>query len=374
MIFTSTIFTCIILYLHYEYFLSGELVQPAEGPSLVMSLDEMEIGEESVKKDMFSAAVDAMTVHGVVYGYPTLLCGNLVTSIDPVSTKTCPINQGSASEFTYKCALRTCEENFIDSQTTEFDSFKRLLIGKMNDKDGWYLPYIYLDGYIDRHGKTSLKQAVNELENGEVDDDLCKELNRFIDLCKTTGTNKNECKSGSVSSSAAQESVVNRESVLMFSYSEKLAEVLKRCNHDSSRQPQALASVSLGEENILLQFTDGLVVSRERWEAHSKDERNAIKKFVKFFTSPTFRYKLAYGFDLNVPQVRYLLIPNKDFYKMPFPAAYDPIYRDASKFLNNAVPAPALRNKSSIQSLLSNKCLKPDLHGKRDMPSRKSEL
>ena len=359
-------------------FYSGEFVKP-EGINipLVMSLDEMGI-KGSIEKDMLPAAVEAMTVDEKIYGYPTLLCGNVVTSIaighGPVSTEECPINQGSVPLTEYKNALKTCKKNLIDSG---IDTFKTLVIGKMNDRGGWYLPYIYLDGYIDKHGKSSLMKAVKDLEvHRRVDKDLCKELNWFVDLCQTQGTNENKCRDGSVPTHGVQDSIVNRESVLMFSFSEKLAEVLKRCDHRCT--PHVfLASVPLGDKNIFLQFTDGLVVSKERWIAHDKDKKDAIEQSVKFFTSSSFRYKLAYGFDLNKPQVRYLLMPNKGFYETPFPSAYDPIYRDAFTFLKEAVPAPALKNKSDIQTLLETECLQPDatrLSKRRVAPRPKNEL
>lgn len=72
----------------------------------------MNIGE-NIKRDMFSAAVEAMTVDETTYGYPTLLCGNFISSIGPVTTEKCPINKGAASQSVYQEALNTCKANFI---------------------------------------------------------------------------------------------------------------------------------------------------------------------------------------------------------------------------------------------------------------------
>ena len=349
----------------------GELVKPKDSQNpLVMSLDEMGL-MGSIEVDMFPAAVEAMTEDGTIYGYPTLLCGNVVTSIDPVSTAKCPIDKGRASLTDYKDAFETCRENFLDSSETDSDT---LLVGKMNDNDGWYLPYIYLDGYIDIYGKSSLAKAVEKLEKESVDSEVCEELRWFIGLCQTQDKTKNKCKDGSMSTSDIQESIINHKAVVMFSFSEKLSEVLKKC--PTTRTPQALASVSLGNQNnFMLQFTDGVVVSRERWMEYEEDKRDAIRQFVQMFTSSTFRYKLAYGVDLKKPQVRYLLMPNKDFYEAPSPAAFDPIYMNAQKFLEEAVPAPALKNKSKVQELLESiKCLKSSTPTKRGLPKRKSEL
>jgi hypothetical protein len=350
----------------------GELVKPEDSQtSLVMSLDEMGL-KGSIEKDMFPAAVEAMTKDRIIYGYPTLLCGNVVTSIGPVSTTKCPINRGHASLAVYKKAFETCKNSFLDFPRARSEI---LLVGKMNDDDGWYLPYIYLDGYIDKYGKSSLAKAVEELEGKKiVDSEVCKELNWFVGLCQTQGKDENKCKDGSISTSDIQDSIINRKGVVMFSFSEKLAEVLKKCS-DNSRKPQALASVSLGDDNYMLQFTDGLVVSRERWMAHEEDERDAIKQFVRMFASLRFRYKLAYGVDLNKRQVRYLLIPNKAFYEAPSPAAFDTIYMNARMFLEEAVPAPALKDKSKIQKLLESECLQSSTpNKKRALPKRKSEL
>lgn len=352
--------------------LAGELVKPEDSQNpLVMSLDEMGL-KGSIEADMFSAAVEAMTEDGTIYGYPTLLCGNVVTSIDPVLIKDCPINKGRASLTEYKKALETCKKNFVDSSKSE-----TLLVGKMSDNYGWYLPYIYLDGYIDKNGKSSLAKAVKELEeNNVVDNALCEELRWFIDLCRNQINGVNRCKDGSISDNDIKESIIGAKGVVMFSFSEMLSEILKFCPTciRGLRTPQALASVSLGDQNYMLQFTDGVVISRERWMAHEEDKRDAIKQFVKMFTSSAFRYKLAYGVDLKKPQVRYLLIPNKDFYEAPSPAAFDPIYMNAQKFLEEAVPAPALKNKTVVQELLKSECLKFSTITIRSLPKRKSEL
>ena len=140
----------------------GELVKSEDSQnSLVMSLDEMGL-KGSIEADMFPAAAKAMTEDGtiILYGYPTLLCGNVVTSIDPVLTTKCPIDQGCASLTEYKNAFETCKDNFLDSPET--DSETLLVLGKMSDDDGWYLPYIYLHGYIDKNGELSLTKAVED--------------------------------------------------------------------------------------------------------------------------------------------------------------------------------------------------------------------
>lgn len=65
-------------------------------------------------------------------------------------------------------------------------------------------PIIYLDGYIDQYGasESSLKTALNNLEEGIVDTDVCEKLRWLFGLCKNSDTSENKCKDGTVSSSA----------------------------------------------------------------------------------------------------------------------------------------------------------------------------
>ena len=72
--------------------------------------------------------------------------------------------------------------------------------------------------------------------------------------------NEHKCTEGSVSSSDIANSTVGYESVLKFSFSEKFkANIILKNTNNNQCGPQTLASVSLDNENVLLQFTDGLV-------------------------------------------------------------------------------------------------------------------
>ena len=349
-------------------------INPTE--SLIMTVNEMSasIGGNfcNINENMFKAAVDAMHMHGKSYGYPTLLCGNFVTSIGPASTAECPINQGRVPFDDYHKALETCKKNFVEPSWSDYET---VLLGKMSDEGGWYLPFIYLDGYVDIHGRDSVAKALGELLaiDGEVDTFLCKRLQWFTDLCRNIETGEISCTKKFDNKDIIIDNVKNHKSLLMFSFSEILATLTKATGYD--RKSYALTSVSMGPENNLLQFTDGLVVSRSQWDS----KQVAISEFIKFFTSTSFRYKLAYGFDLNRPQIRYLLMPNKDFYDKT-PAQYDPIYSDAFPLLQRAVPAPPLskQDRKDIQDLLNKKCITPSMGAKANpkykAPGRKTEL
>ena len=327
-----------------------------------MTLSEMDKGG-GITWNMFSSAMEAVSLNGDKYGFPTLLCGNLVSSIGPVSATECPIKQGRVAYSEYHRAFTSCKKNFIESS---WSSYSIPMVGKMMGE--WYLPFIYLDGYIDMHGRNSIGTALKELKEKKVDGELCKHLTWFTEQCRDK-KGQNKCET--ISSTDIKKMIKNHESLMMFSFSEKLSEVLKDVHFD--RQAYALTSVSLGDENYMLQFTDALVVSRKQWEMNTK-QSEAIHMFAKFFTRTRFRYKLAYGFDLEKPQVRYLLMPNRDFYEKT-PAAYDPIYKDALPFLQEAVPAPGLsdHDRSAIQKLLKEKCIKPK-KGQSKIPGHKTEL
>lgn len=325
---------------------------------------DMEEVEPNINiSQFFPASIKAGMYEETLYAYPTLVCGNFITSVTPASESNCPIS-GVQSYQEYKHSLETCRNNLMGNRTT----YKRLVEGKMNDSDGWYLPYIYLDGYIDIHGANGLDEGVKKLKSGEVDQSLCERLRWFIGLCNDS--KESVCVNGK----ASDNSVVNHESVLKFSFSEKLSEDVKKLL-STDRLVFGLSSVSMGDGNALLQFTDSLVVSKTRWKRRDKF-RNAIRKFIDFYTSLRMRYKIAYGFDLMQPQIRYLLVPNKEFYTKTA-AVYDPIYKNAHEFLKGAVPAPAFtfEERKKMQHVLNTECLvdKKSKTQAKD-PERKTEL
>ena len=328
-------------------------------PNILVNLSVID-PSGNMTQNMFPAAMDAVTKNVYKLGFPTLLCGNFITSIGPVSATECPIKQGRVAYSEYQEAIACCKKNFIESS---WSSYSTPLVGKM--MGAWYLPFIYLDGYIDMYGREFLTTAVHKLKQGKVDVELCKHLRWFTGQCCNTG-GENKCTDDEVSSDDIPNMIKNYTSLMMFSFSERLSEVLKDVDFD--RQAYALTSVSMGDENYLLQFTDALVVSRSQWEM-STEQSEAIRMFAEFFTDTKFRYKLAYGFDLDKPQVRYLLMPNRDFYEKT-PAAYDPIYKDAFPFLQEAVAAPGLSQQelSAMATLLKNQCINPPVNQMLNWP------
>ena len=321
-----------------------------------------EIGAQIEWDNMFPAAIEAGRRAYTQFAYPTLLCGNFILAMTPASPDDCPIACGTTSFFEYKSALETCQSNLMG-----WSPYKRLVAGKMSDKHGWYLPYIYLDGYIDIYGARSLQTGIEELEKGNVDATLCQRLRWFTGLCNYEGGQPKNICLDPPKGYDFEKDVVEHQSVLQFSFSEKLslhAKLIADSDRlDSDQLVDGLSSVSMGEDNILLQFTDSLVVSKKQWTDADPEKNAAIREFIQMFTSLQMRYKIAFGFDLNIPQTRYLLMPLKTFYSRT-EAAYNPIYRDAALFLQNAVPAPVLNNKEKLQEILIKKCMNADLDKK----------
>ena len=295
-----------------------------------------------------SAAKDAVTVDGKVYGYPTLVCGNFIVGLSPGK---CPLNFIASSYIPFYYGLEACQY-FLHS------SYQRIFGGKMNSESGWYLPYLYIDGYIDVHGKSSAQTAVDDVVNsGKIDETVCERLSWLINTCRGE-SQSNKCYEnfeGSYvnSSKNVYTDIANEETLFFFGFSEITAAVMQKADGVS---PYAAISPPLGEENNLLQFTDALVINKARWDAASEERKNAIKEFINYFTGVELRRKIAYGKDLKPPRNRYLLQAIEEFYI----GNDDNIYGDIYEYLKRAVPAPSLseEQKSTMQKVLSEKCIK----------------
>ena len=321
---------------------------------------------------MFQSSVEAVTATHMgeqsVYGLPTLLCGNFLTSIDPATLQVCPINIGTAPYSEYKHALETCVAN-------EPQSYNSLIMGKMYNGKGSYLPDIYLDGYIDIYGQRSLQRAIDDLLSGTVDEELCNRLTWFTNLCKTSG-GVNKCNSKLDIwvnyNEAVFDQIVQHKSLLMFSFSENLSILLQKANTDphETRTAHALASVSFGETNNLLQYTDGLVTGKKQWQSASQEKKDVINAFNKFFIQTDVRKMITTGADVTPQKPRYLIVPNKSFYS---DSGVDSIYKAMVPFLEHAVPAPYISDTDRKEMLktLTTKCVRNFLASSR---SKKTEL
>ena len=310
--------------------------------------------------DTLPAAVDAVLMNGGVYAYPTLVCGNFLMGLTPPgSDDVCPLREARKNYEDFHERTETCKNSIVANPDSHYH---RILGGKMNDADGWYLPFLYLDGYIDVHGKCSVEKAVYDVTQLEiVDGDVCEHLSWYVSQCNNQKeiAEPNKCYyefPGSYvqSSSNVYEDIKDGKTAFLFGFSEKVAELA-----NSEIVPYTAISGPLGPVNHLLQFTDALVVNKARWDEADEERRNAIRAFINYFLGYQVRYAISMGLDLDPPQNRYLLQAREELYSMG-DLKYNSVYQDLLWSLKTAAPAPSLSpwQKEKMEKVLSEKCIK----------------
>ena len=300
--------------------------------------------------DTLVTAKSAVQVGNQYFGYPTLACGYFIIGLSPSNEQSCPLRNSRDNFQNFKSTIEKCTSNLIPC----FGTYERIVGGKMNDAYGWYLPFLYLDAYIDIHGKQSINKAVEELKNKIVDQSVCENLQWFIKLCAHGNDPVNKCYQRDVTGSYVKDKynvikdIKNEKTMFFFGFSEITAKVMR----DADVTPYSATSWPLGPSNYMLQFTDALVVSKVAWEKATEEKQNAIREFVKYFTGPGLRRKIALGEDLSPPRNRYLLQANEEFYE----SVDDPIYQDLFWQLQRSVAVPSFDTKS-VQALLEKECI-----------------
>ena len=300
--------------------------------------------------DLLQASIDAVTLSGRVYGYPTLVCGAFLTSFAQ-EVEDCKLRRAQSDYASQSHLLERCGAAVLSGD--DADDWERLVGGKMNyDGVVWYPELLYLDGYIDVHGRQSLSQAVNDLLlKGVVDSRLCKRLSLFISHC-TDIRDENKCYHtfpGSYIDNLTEvySDLEERKTYFFFGFFEKVTEIMRR-------MPVAAVPVAMGDQNTLLLYTDALVVNKARWNTASEEKQRAITDFVRYFTSRSLREKIAMGVDLNPPRPRFLLQASETFYKQ----SANHLYRDLYPVLKRAVAAPSFTTaqSSQIHKILTHTC------------------
>ena len=306
----------------------------------------------SLPDDVMPASASAVMINGTFYGYPSLACGNFIIGLTPGNEINCPLRISRVDYDAFHEGMNTCKSNLLVTERR-----RRILGGKMNDGYGWYLPFLYVDGYIDVHGMCSVEEAVENVLKEEVDGDVCERLSWYIGCCDDKDELvENKCYydfNGSYvqSSSNVFTDIKQGETLFFFGFSEKLAVILQETNLEY----YAAISGPLGPYNHLLQFTDALVINKARWEMADEEKKNAIRAFAHYFLSPSLRERITLGVDLSPPQTRYLLPATETFYMK----TQNTIYQDIYWSLKRAVAAPSLSNdqRVSMETVLSEKCV-----------------
>ena len=301
--------------------------------------------------DTLPTARSAVQVGNQLFGYPTLACGNFIIGLYPSTECSCPLRKSRSDFMNFKSTMEKCTSNLMSS----FPMYERIIGGKMNDAKGWYLPFLYLDSYIDINGPGSIARAIQDLKHGIVDLHVCTNLQWFINLCGND-PDGNKCYQKDITGSYVQHKknvindIKNKKTMFFFGFSEITAKILL----DSDFCPYSATSWPLGPSNYMVQFTDALVVSKKSWETASNEKQNAIREFVKYFTSYDLRRKIALGEDLSPPKNRYLLQAIESFYK----SVDDTIYKDLYWQLQRSVAAPSLlsEDRKLMEEVLEEKC------------------
>ena len=235
---------------------------------------------DTMGQNVFPAALHAGSINGKLCAYLTLLCGNFLIGLTPGISENCNIKISRDSYSFFYSTLNYWSKNLLSS----YLQYQRLLGGKMNDVYGYYLLYLYIDGYIDMYSSGTANEAVSNV----LDDKLrCHKLSWYIAKCYNEDGPyfQNKCYEdfpGSYveSSSNVYADIYKKETMFYFGFSEKLA-IIKQLN--PSIVPYAAISGPLGETNYLLQFTDALVISKKSWTNANEDKKNAIKEFMNYF-------------------------------------------------------------------------------------------
>ena len=314
--------------------------------------------------DTLPTARSALQVGNKLFGYPTLVCGNFIIGLSPSTECSCPLRKSRSDFKTFESSIKKCTKNWMSI----FSTYERIIGGKMNDAYGWYLPYLYFDAYIDINGPGSIDRAVQDLNDGIVDSNVCTKLRWFINLCGKC-PDSNKCYHKDVNGSYVQDKdnvikdIINEETMFSFGFSEIAAKAI----HDANVCPYSITSWPLGPSNYIVQFTDALVVNKNAWETASEEKQNAIRDFIKYYTGYDLRRKIALGEDLSPPKNRYLLQAIESFYK----SLDDPIYQDLYWHLQRSVAAPSLssEDRKLMEDVLEEKCI-----GSRKNKKIKSEL
>ena len=127
--------------------------------------------------------------------------------------------------------------------------------------------------------------------------------------------------------------------ILIYAYSEHMGEALQRAaEKNKHKKTLRIVSPPIDNSNKLLTYTDAVVVNKLKFA----DPKRAavITKFVKFYTSLSFRTSFAFGKDLpsSIVYPRYVLPARKDFYTKT--AVQDNYYQQFYDALQHSVPAP----------------------------------
>ena len=285
-----------------------------------------------VTKDVFtSSAVESVRcaphLKPHLYGVPTLQCAKFLMELTDV-------NRTPEGQRLLKDGISF--DQLKEALDREDDSGHRvLLVGDFRGR--WGLPTLYLDAYVSKHGKEPL---LEDIDGSVADLKLIEELKEFTD-CGRLADGSNPGIDGKFHEDHELfiREVTDSEHILMYAYSENMAEALQRAA-ERNRHKSILHIISPPLQSYnLLTYTDAVVVNKHKF-ADPKRAADIIK-FVDFYTSLPFRTSLAFGQDLppSVLYPRYVLPARKDFFTKTA-AANDVYYKEFHAALKYSTAVP----------------------------------
>ncbi|KAI6646141.1 Spherulin [Oopsacas minuta] len=270
-------------------------------------------------------AVEAVKVEGGAHiGYPTLCCGNFIMEVK--RSGELAIDMGDKDYDEFKNSAYVAEKYMVEPNKSHYT---RLLGGKLDDSDGWYLPFIYLDAFIDVHGRQSLQQGIDDVLQGKPDPIVVQRLTEFSSLFPKK----------QLSTDQTIQAIVNGKIAYFYGFSEILGKILDASN--GSLKAFGALTPTLGKEKLVLVFTDAIVINKVRFEQASEEKKKVIGQFAQFFTSARIREAVVMGQDLNPPQIRYLLPSTVEFYQ----GTNNLVYTELYEMVREGVSSPSMTEK-----------------------------
>ena len=151
-------------------------------------VQRLDLARFDLDNALFPAAVDAVTYKGNCYGVPTLNCANflmeLIASDVPISDSEilCSLEKGDHSIKDLRKVIRRYHGLFEGVSP---------LVGNFRGK--WELPLMFVDAYIDKHGKDSADEGVDAPIDSPDNADVLENMRWFMGLDDSPdGTNKGE--------------------------------------------------------------------------------------------------------------------------------------------------------------------------------------
>ena len=294
--------------LEMDTLLLGEMVD--EG--VVQELDLSKLGLH--QDDFLDSCMDAVTYKETCYGVPTLSCAQFLLELVA----------GDGDETEVLCSLETGDKSFKNlPEVVEHHRhvFKGTSEHVGDSRGKWTFPMMYLDAYTAVNGSKSFLEGAQAPINVADDSEVLKHM-------KCTWSND-----------ASEEDDSESDHVMKYGYSELLGQFMADKMREGKKiHASCIMAPPLGADDNLLTYTDAIVFNKESFSDGKRAE--AITKFMKFYTSLSFRNKFAAGTDLKEPHPpRYVMISRKDFYTEGFGAS-DKNYKNLHPTLLSSVAVP----------------------------------